>query len=65
MDRRSLILVQTVPAIRALMHATKSIPIVMVGVGNPVELGIVASLVQSQGGQGRRRGVPADGASLI
>ena len=37
-----LILVQTVPATRALMQATKSIPIVMVGVGNPVELGIVA-----------------------
>ena len=33
-----LILVQTVPATRALMQATKSIPIVMVGVGNPVEL---------------------------
>ena len=37
-----LILVQTLPATRALMQATKSIPIVMVGVGNPVELGIVA-----------------------
>ncbi len=37
-----LILVQTVPATRALMLATKAIPIVMVGVGNPVELGIVA-----------------------
>ena len=37
-----LILVQTVPATRALMQATKSIPIVMMGVGNPVELGIVA-----------------------
>ncbi len=37
-----LILVQTVPATRAVMQATKSIPIVMVGVGNPVELGIVA-----------------------
>lgn len=37
-----LILVQTLPATRALMRATKSIPIVMVGVGNPVELGIVA-----------------------
>jgi len=36
-----LILVQTVPATRALMQATKSIPIVMMGVGNPVELGIV------------------------
>jgi putative ABC transport system substrate-binding protein len=38
-----LILVQTVPATRALMQATKTIPIVMVGVGNPVDLGIVAS----------------------
>jgi putative ABC transport system substrate-binding protein len=38
----SAILVQTVPATRALVKATKSIPIVMVGVGNPVELGIVA-----------------------
>ena len=38
-----LILVQTVPATRALMQATKSIPIVMVGVGNPVELGISGS----------------------
>jgi ABC-type uncharacterized transport system substrate-binding protein len=37
-----LILVQTVPATRALMQAAKSIPIVMMGVGNPVELGIVA-----------------------
>ncbi len=37
-----LILVQSVPATRALMQATKSIPIVMVGVATPVELGIVA-----------------------
>lgn len=37
-----LILAQTVPATRALMQATKSIPIVMYAVGNPVELGIVA-----------------------
>ena len=37
-----LILVQTVPATRALVKATKSIPVVMVGVGTPVELGIVA-----------------------
>ena len=41
-QRPDLILVQTVPATRALMQATKSIPIVMIGVGNPVELGIVA-----------------------
>ena len=44
-----LILVQTVPATRALMQATKSIPIVMVGVGNPVDLGIVASYVKPGG----------------
>ena len=37
-----LILAQTLPATRALMQATKSIPIVMYAVGNPVELGIVA-----------------------
>ena len=37
-----LILVQSVPATRALMQATKSIPIVMVGVATPVELGIIA-----------------------
>jgi putative ABC transport system substrate-binding protein len=38
-----LILVQSVPAVLALMQATKSIPIVMFGVGNPVEYGIVAN----------------------
>ena len=37
-----LILVQSIPATRAVMQATKSIPIVMVGVATPVELGIVA-----------------------
>ncbi len=37
-----LLLVQTAPATRALVQATKSIPIVMVGVGTPVELGIVS-----------------------
>jgi putative ABC transport system substrate-binding protein len=44
-----LILVQTVPATRVLMQATKSIPIVMVGVANPVELGIVPGFVQPGG----------------
>ena len=44
-----LILVQSVPATRALMQATKSIPIVMIGVGNPVELGIVANFVRPGG----------------
>jgi putative ABC transport system substrate-binding protein len=38
-----IILVQSAPATRAAMQATKSIPIVMIGVGNPVEYGIVAS----------------------
>lgn len=37
-----LILVQSLPAVRALMQATKTIPIVMGGVGNPVDYGIVA-----------------------
>lgn len=37
-----LILVGSQPATRALMQATKSIPIVMIGVGNPVESGIIA-----------------------
>ena len=44
-----LILVQTVPAARVLMQATKSIPIVMVGVANPVELGIVPGFVKPGG----------------
>jgi len=37
-----LILVQSLPATRAAMQATKSIPIVMMSVGSPVEYGIVA-----------------------
>ena len=37
-----VILVQSAPATRALMQATKAIPIVMVGVGNPIEYGMVA-----------------------
>ena len=41
-QRPDLILVQSVPATRALMQATKSIPIVMVGVGSPLELGIIS-----------------------
>jgi putative ABC transport system substrate-binding protein len=44
-----VILVQSVPAARAVMQATKSIPVVMIGVGNPVETGIVASLVRPGG----------------
>lgn len=42
-QRPDVILVQSAPATRAAMEATKSIPIIMVGVGNPVEYGIVAS----------------------
>lgn len=37
-----LILVQSLPATRAAMQATKSIPIVMVSAGSPVEHGLVA-----------------------
>ena len=44
-----VILVASVPATRALMQATKSIPIVMSGVANPVELGIVAGFVKPGG----------------
>jgi len=43
-DGPDLILVQSVPAARALIQATKVIPIVMAGVGNPVEYGIVTNL---------------------
>jgi putative ABC transport system substrate-binding protein len=48
-QRPDIILAQSVPATLALMKATKSIPIVMIGVGNPVELGIVADF-QKPGG---------------
>jgi putative ABC transport system substrate-binding protein len=44
-----VILVQAVPAARAAMQATRSIPIVLIGLGNPVESGIVASLVRPGG----------------
>jgi putative ABC transport system substrate-binding protein len=44
-----LVLVQSVPATRALMQATKSIPVVMIGVGNPLEVGIVADLAKPAG----------------
>jgi putative ABC transport system substrate-binding protein len=37
-----IIIVQTTPATRALMQATKSIPIVMASAGNPVENGLIA-----------------------
>jgi putative tryptophan/tyrosine transport system substrate-binding protein len=52
-----LILVQSAPATRALMQATKTIPIVMVGVGNPAEYGMVADL--------RKPGGNVTGASYL
>ncbi len=52
-----VILVQTAPATRALMQATKAIPIVMFAVGNPVELGIVADF--------RRPGGNVTGSTLL
>jgi putative tryptophan/tyrosine transport system substrate-binding protein len=57
-----IILVQTVPATRALMQATKSIPIVMVSVGNPVEHGIVADY-RKPGGNVTGSIYPADEAA--
>ena len=47
--RPELILVQTVPATRALIQATKSIPIVMVGVATPVDLGLIADYAKPGG----------------
>ena len=47
--RPDLILVQTVPATRALIQATKSIPVVMVGVATPVELGLIADYAKPGG----------------
>lgn len=44
-----LILVQTQPGTRALMQATRSIPIVMIGVGDPVGYGIVADYANPGG----------------
>ena len=44
-----LILVQSAPATRVLMQATKSIPIVMIGVATPVELGIISDYRQPGG----------------
>lgn len=37
-----VLFVQSLPAVRALMQATKTIPILMISVGNPVEQGLVA-----------------------
>ncbi len=57
-----LLLVQTVPATRALMQATKTIPIVMVSVGNPVEHGLVADY-RTPGGNVTGSVYPADEAA--
>jgi putative ABC transport system substrate-binding protein len=54
-----VILVQSVPAVRALVKATKSIPLVMMGVGNPIELGIVADYGRP-GGNVTGSAYPAD-----
>ena len=43
-QRPDLVLIQSVPAARAAMRATDTLPIVMIGIGNPVETGIVANL---------------------
>jgi putative ABC transport system substrate-binding protein len=47
--RPDVILVQSAPATRALVAATTTIPIVMVGVGDPVAYGIVRSLAEPGG----------------
>lgn len=56
-ERPDLILVQSTPATLALMRETRSIPIVMVGSGNPLEGGIVADL--------RRPGGNVTGSSYL
>jgi putative ABC transport system substrate-binding protein len=56
-----LLLVQTIPATRALMQATRTIPIVMVSVGNPVEHGLVADY-RKPGGNVTGSVYPADEA---
>jgi len=47
--RVDLIVAAASPAARAAHQATRTIPIVMVGVGNPVELGLAASLARPGG----------------
>jgi putative tryptophan/tyrosine transport system substrate-binding protein len=44
-----LIVVSTLPATRALMEVTKSIPIVMVAVGDPVKWGLIADYRKPRG----------------
>ncbi|HET9337359.1 MAG TPA: ABC transporter substrate-binding protein [Casimicrobiaceae bacterium] len=48
-QRPDLVLVQSAPATRAMMQATTSIPLVMIGVGNPLETGVVANLAKPGG----------------
>jgi putative tryptophan/tyrosine transport system substrate-binding protein len=57
-----LILVNGLPPTRALMQATKTIPIVMVSVGNPVEQGIVADY-RKPGGNVTGSKYPAEDAA--
>ena len=47
--RVDIILVDTSPALQAVRHATKSIPIVMVGFGDPVAEGFVTTLARPGG----------------
>jgi putative tryptophan/tyrosine transport system substrate-binding protein len=56
-----LLLVQSIPAARALMAATKTIPIVMISVGNPVENGLVPDY-RKPGGNVTGSAYPADEA---
>jgi putative tryptophan/tyrosine transport system substrate-binding protein len=54
----SVIVAYLTPAIAAAKHATSEIPIVMVGAGDPVATGFVASLARP-GGTSPERQVPA------
>ena len=56
-ERPDVILVQSAPATRAAMDATRGIPIVMVGTGDPVAYGLVADL--------RRPGGNVTGSSYL
>ena len=56
-ERPDIILVQSAPATRAAMEATRTIPIVMVGTGDPVAYGLVADL--------RRPGGNVTGSSYL